>query len=56
VEINQLETKRTIQRINKTKSWFFGEKKKTQQDKLIAKLRVRETISKLSKSERKRGT
>jgi hypothetical protein len=22
-EINQIETKRTIQRINKTKSWFF---------------------------------
>ena len=22
-EINQVETKRTIQRINKTKSWFF---------------------------------
>jgi hypothetical protein len=24
-EINQLETKRTIQRINKTRSWFFEE-------------------------------
>jgi hypothetical protein len=23
VEINQVETKRTIQRINKTRSWFF---------------------------------
>jgi hypothetical protein len=23
VEINQMETKRTIQRINKTRSWFF---------------------------------
>ena len=24
-KINQVETKRTIQRINKTRSWFFGE-------------------------------
>ena len=24
VEIKQVETKRTIQRINKTRSWFFG--------------------------------
>ena len=29
-KINQLETKRTIQRLNKTKSWFF---EKNQQDK-----------------------
>ena len=27
-EINQVETKRTIQRINKTRSWFFGKIKK----------------------------
>ena len=29
-EINQIETKRTIQRISKTKSWFF---EKNQQDR-----------------------
>ena len=34
--INQLETKRTIQRINKTKSWFFEKINKI--DKLLAKL------------------
>jgi hypothetical protein len=27
-EINQIETKRTMQRINKIKSWFFEKKKK----------------------------
>jgi hypothetical protein len=29
-EINQIKTKRTIQRINKTRSWFF---EKNQQDR-----------------------
>jgi hypothetical protein len=42
-EINQIETKRTIQRINKTRSWFF--------EKIN-----RETVSKLTKSEMKRET
>jgi hypothetical protein len=31
VEINQIETKRMIQRINKTKSWFFGENQQDRQ-------------------------
>ena len=35
-EINQVETKRTIQRINKTRSWFFEKINKT--DKPLAKL------------------
>jgi hypothetical protein len=35
-EINQVETKRTIQRINKTKSWFFEKINKT--DKPLARL------------------
>ena len=35
-EINQIETKRTIQRINKTKSWFFERINKI--DKPIAEL------------------
>ena len=35
-EINEVETKRTIQRINKTKSWFFEKINKI--DKLLAKL------------------
>jgi hypothetical protein len=35
-EINQVETKRTIQRINKTRSWFFEKINKI--DKSLAKL------------------
>ena len=35
-EINQVETKRTIKRNNKTRSWFFEKIDKT--DKLLAKL------------------
>ena len=35
-DINQIETKRKIQRINKTKSWFFGRINKI--DKTLAKL------------------
>jgi hypothetical protein len=34
-EINQLETKRTIQRINKTRSWFFEKINKV--DKTLAR-------------------
>ena len=36
VEINQLETKKTIQRIKETKSWFFEKIQKI--DKPLAKL------------------
>ena len=35
-EINQVETKRTIQRINQTRSWFFEKTNKI--DKLLARL------------------
>ena len=35
-KINQIETTRTIQRINKTRSWFFGKIKKI--DKTLASL------------------
>jgi hypothetical protein len=35
-KINQIETKKTIQRINKTRSWFFERINKI--DKLLAKL------------------
>jgi hypothetical protein len=35
-EINQVETKRTIQRINKTRNWFF--EKNQQIDKPLARL------------------
>ena len=38
-QINNLETKRTIQRINETKSWFFEKINKI--DKLLAKLKGR---------------
>ena len=36
VEINQVETKRTIQRINQTRSWFYEKIKKI--DKPLARL------------------
>jgi len=35
-EINQVETKRTVQRINRTKSWFFAKINKI--DKSLARL------------------
>jgi hypothetical protein len=38
--INQLQTKRTIQRINKTKSWFFEKINKI--DKPLVKLMKRQ--------------
>ena len=41
-EINQLETKKTIQRINKTKSWIFEIVDKI--DKPLAKLTDRDSI------------
>ena len=39
-EINKIETKRTTQRINETKSWFF--KKINKIDKLLDKLTKRQ--------------
>ena len=48
-KINQVETKRAIQRINKTRSWFF--EKITLSQKIQ---RNKETVSKLTKSEMKR--
>ena len=53
-EINQIETKKTIQRISKTKSWFFERINKI--DKPLAKLTGPEAVSKLIKSEMKRET
>jgi hypothetical protein len=35
-EINQVETKRIVQRINKTRSWIFGKTKKI--DKPLSRL------------------
>ena len=35
-EINEIETKKTIEKINETKSWFFGEINKI--DKLLSRL------------------
>jgi 50S ribosomal subunit-associated GTPase HflX len=52
--INQVEAKRQIHRINKTKSWFFNRINKI--DKLLAKLTGPETVSKITKSERERET
>jgi hypothetical protein len=54
-ETNQIETKRTIQRINQNRSWFFENISKI--DKTFARLAEgTETESKLSKSEMKRET
>jgi hypothetical protein len=52
-EINQLETKRTIQRINKTKIWFFEKINKIVKS-LANQLKHTETEPKLTKSEMKR--
>jgi hypothetical protein len=46
-EINKIETKRTTQRINETKSWFFGKMKIN--TLLTNQLKGRERISKLTK-------
>ena len=53
-EINHIETKRTIQRINKTQSWFFEEINKI--DKPLARLtrRNRDSI-KINKIRHERG-
>ena len=54
-EINQVETRRTIQRINQTRSWFFEKINKI--DKPLARLtKGTGTKSKLTKSELKRET
>jgi hypothetical protein len=54
-EINQVETKITVQRFNQNRSWFFENISKI--DKTFARLAEgTETESKLSKSEMKRET
>jgi hypothetical protein len=53
-EINQTETKRTVQRINQTRSWFFEKINKI--DKPLDRLTRGHTVSKLIKSEIKRET
>jgi DNA-binding HxlR family transcriptional regulator len=51
-EINQMERKRTIQRINKTRSWFFD--RINEIDEPLARLtRGYREVSKLTKSEMK---
>jgi hypothetical protein len=53
-EINQIETKRTIQRINKTRSWFF--KKINKIDKPLARLtRVHRDNIQISKIRNEKG-
>ena len=54
--INQIETKRTIQRINKTRSWFFVKINKS--DKPLARLTrgLRGTTPKIIKPEMKKET
>jgi hypothetical protein len=53
-EINEIETKKTIQRINKTKSWFFEKINKF--DKPLANLtkmrREKTQISKIKKQKK----
>jgi hypothetical protein len=54
-EINQIETKKIIQKISKTKSWFFERINRI--DKPLAKqLKGQEVVSKLIKPEMKRET
>ena len=52
-EINKIETKKTIQRINETKNRFFEKINKI--DKPLSKLIKNQRASKLTKSEMKRG-
>jgi hypothetical protein len=49
-----VETRRTIQRINQTRSWFFEKINKI--DKPLAKLKGTETVFKLTKSKMKKET
>ena len=53
IKINQLERKKTIQRINETKSWFF--EKINMIDKPLAKLTNRQRDNKQMKSEMEMG-
>jgi hypothetical protein len=53
-EIKQLETKRTAQRINQTRSWFF--EKINKRDKPLARLRGNKDSIKLTKSQMKKDT
>jgi hypothetical protein len=53
VKINKVETRKRIQRNNKTNSWFFERINKI--DKPLAKLKGLEAGSKLTKSEMKKG-
>ena len=48
-EINDIETKKTIAKIHKTKSWFFEKKNKIDKplDRLIKKKRERTQINKI---------
>ena len=52
-KIKKIETKKTMQRINETKSWFFEKINKI--DKPLSKLTKRLKISKLTKSKTTEG-
>ena len=53
-EINKIETKKTVQRINETKSWFFEKINKT--DKPLSKLTKRQREnSQINKIRNKKG-
>jgi hypothetical protein len=52
-EINEIENKKTVQRVNKTKSWFFGKINKT--DKPLANLtKMRREKTQISKIRNKK--
>jgi hypothetical protein len=54
-EINEIQAKKTIQRTNETKSWFFAKIKKT--IKPLANMRKQRRIqTQLTKSKMKNGT
>ena len=53
-EISEIEKRKTIEKINETKSWFFEKINKI--DRPLTRLRRKERRSKLLKSEMKMGT
>ena len=54
-EINKIESKKTIQKINESKSWFFEETKKIEKSliRFIKKKRERTQINKIRNEEEK---
>ena len=54
-EINKIETKKTIQRINETKSWFFEKNQQDKQTLIQTNQKARENVQ-INKIRNKKGT